>query len=172
MGEGGRQVPMQTLQDAIIKNPVDLDYEYINNAEGLQNTLDLAEDTESSQSVRCLQYMEEEEVKIYNYLYETEGKEEAEGYLSYIQGELSMRRALETTKGGSYLDNLHLFEKDSPLTREEATNVWARLSARYASGNTYGFVNGSWMQSIFNIAEYPELLKNPKVTSMLTELMQ
>lgn len=81
---------------------------------------------------------------------------------------------LETTLGGTYLDSLKLFNVDSPLTKEEATNVWARLSARYAqnaSGNTYGFVNGSWSGSIFNTVEYPELLKNPNVTNIFTKFM-
>ena len=81
---------------------------------------------------------------------------------------------LETTPGGAYLDELKLFEVGSPLTKEEATNVWARLSARYAqnaSGNTYGFVNGSWSESIFNTVEYPEILKNPHVTNIFTEFM-
>ena len=81
---------------------------------------------------------------------------------------------LEITPGGAYLDNLKLFEAGSPLTKEEATNVWARLSARYAqnaSGNAYGFVNGSWPESIFNTVEYPELLKNPNITNVFTEFM-
>lgn len=82
---------------------------------------------------------------------------------------------LETTPGGAYLDSLGLFDEFSPLTKEEAMNVWARLSARYAqgaSGNTYGFVNGSWSESIFNTVEYPELLNNPNVTNIFTELMK
>lgn len=84
------------------------------------------------------------------------------------------KMTLEITPGGAYLDDLKLFEVGSPLTKEEATNVWARLSARYAqnaSGNTYGFVNGSWPESIFNTVEYPELLKNPNVTNIFTEFM-
>ena len=86
------------------------------------------------------------------------------------------KTTLEMTPGGAYLDNLKLFSKNSnsPLTTEEATNVWARLSARYAqsaSGNTYGFVNGSWSGSIFNTVEYPELLNNSNITNIFTELM-
>ena len=84
------------------------------------------------------------------------------------------KMTLETTPGGAYLDSLGLFKESSPLTKEEATNVWARLSARYAqgaSGNTYGFVNGSWSESIFNTVEYPELLNNPNVTNIFTEFM-
>lgn len=82
---------------------------------------------------------------------------------------------LEMTPGGAYLDGLKLFEIGSPLTEEEATNVWARLSARYAqnaSGNVYGFVNGSRSGSIFNTVEYPELLKNSDITNVFTEFMK
>lgn len=73
------------------------------------------------------------------------------------------------------MDGLKLFEIGSPLTEEEATNVWARLSARYAqnaSGNVYGFVNGSRSGSIFNTVEYPELLKNSDITNVFTEFMK
>ncbi len=82
---------------------------------------------------------------------------------------------LEMTSGGAYLDGLKLFEGYSPLTQQEAINVWARLSARYAqgaSGNVYGFVNGSWSESIFNAVEYPQLLNNSSVTNIFTELMK
>ncbi len=82
---------------------------------------------------------------------------------------------LEMTPGGAYLDGLRLFDGDSPLTKEEATNVWARLSARYAqnaSGNTYGFVNGSWPDGIFNTIEYPQLLNNFKITNIFTKLFK
>ena len=85
------------------------------------------------------------------------------------------KMTLEMTSGGAYLDGLQLFENCSPLTQQEAINVWARLSARYAqgaSGNVYGFVNGSWSESIFNMVEYPELLKNSNVTNIFTEFMK
>ena len=73
------------------------------------------------------------------------------------------------------MDSLDLFSTNSPLSQEEARRVWARLSARYAqgaSGNTYGFVNGSRPDSIFNTVEYPELVKNSKVTNIFTEFMK
>ena len=88
---------------------------------------------------------------------------------------LNDKMTLEMTSGGAYLDGLQLFENYSPLTQQEAINVWARLSARYAqsaSGNVYGFVNGSWSESIFNMVEYPELLKNSNVTNIFTEFMK
>ena len=88
---------------------------------------------------------------------------------------LNNKTTLEMTPGGAYLDNLNLFLENSPLTPEEATNVWARLSARYAqgaNGNTYGFVNGSRPDSIFNTVEYPELINNSEVTNIFTEFMR
>lgn len=39
---------------------------------------------------------------------------------------------LETTQGKVYLDDLKSFEEDRPLTKEEATNVWTKLSAKQA----------------------------------------
>lgn len=85
------------------------------------------------------------------------------------------KMTLEMTTGGQYLDNLKLFENGSSLTQEEAVNVWSRLSTRYAqnaSGNTYGFVKGSWEGSIFNTVEYPTLNANANVTNIFTNIIQ
>lgn len=85
------------------------------------------------------------------------------------------KTTLELTSGGQYLDNLKLFEDGSPLTTEEAVNVWSRLSCRYAqeaSGNAYGFVKGSWEGSIFNTIEYPALQSNPNINNVFTNLLQ
>ena len=85
------------------------------------------------------------------------------------------KTTLEMTKGGQYLDAENLFASDSPLSKEQARDVWARLSQRYAegtSGNTYGFVQGARPESIFNTVEYPALQANPNVTNVFTELMQ
>ncbi len=82
---------------------------------------------------------------------------------------------LETTSGGKYLDDLKLFEDGSPLTKEQATNVWRKLSERYAkgaSGNAYGFTQGSWEGSIFNTVEYPTLKDNPNINNVFTELFK
>ena len=88
---------------------------------------------------------------------------------------LNGKTTLEDTPGGKYLDSLKLFGKDSPLTREQALEVWGDLSKRYAqgaSGNTYGFVNGSRVDSIFNTIEFPELQTNGNVTNVFTELFK
>lgn len=78
---------------------------------------------------------------------------------------------LEMTSGGSWLDQEALFGPESPLTAEQAINVWSTLSRRYAegaSGNVLGFIQGARPTSIFNEIEYPALLKNPNVTNVIT----
>lgn len=73
------------------------------------------------------------------------------------------------------MDSLDLFGKDSPLTRDQALEVWGDLSKRYAqgaSGNTYGLVDGSRVDSIFNTIEFPELQANGRVTNVFTELFK
>ena len=87
------------------------------------------------------------------------------------------KMTLEMTKGGKYLDNLDLFgvKRPSPLNGDQAAQVWGNLSQRYASqasGNVYGFVNGSRSGSIFNSVEYPALMNNSKITNIFTFLMQ
>ncbi len=78
---------------------------------------------------------------------------------------------LEMTPGGSWLDQQTLFGPNSPLTPEQALNVWSTLSQRYAasaSGNVVGFVQGARPTGIFNTVEYPALLNNPSVTNVIT----
>ena len=85
------------------------------------------------------------------------------------------KTTLEMTQGGKYLDDLKLFEQGSPLTGDQASQVWRRLSERYAQGavgNVYGFVKGSNPESIFNTIEYPALQLNTMVHNIFTELMQ
>lgn len=85
------------------------------------------------------------------------------------------KTTLEMTRGGKYLDNLNLFENGSPLTGDQASQIWARLSERYAqnaSGNVYGFVSGARTNSIFNTVEYPALKLNPNVTNIFTEIFK
>ncbi|WP_249269591.1 RHS repeat-associated core domain-containing protein, partial [Shewanella sp. SACH] len=81
------------------------------------------------------------------------------------------KTTLEMTSGGKRLDELKLFGSNSPLSPNQATQVWSRLSQRYAegaSGYAIGFVNGSRTGSIFNSVEYPALLSNKNVTNVMT----
>ena len=86
---------------------------------------------------------------------------------------INQKVTLEMTSGGKYLDDLKLFEDRSPLTKQQASEVWKRLSERYAaqaSGNVYGFVLGSREQSIFKTIELPTLERNKNITNIFTEL--
>ena len=86
---------------------------------------------------------------------------------------LNGKTTLEMTPGGKYFDELNLFGKDSPLTKPQAREIWSILSERYAkaaSGNVYGFVKGSYPESIFNAVEYQALQENPYITNIFTEL--
>lgn len=80
------------------------------------------------------------------------------------------RQTLEMTPGGRWLDNRKLFAPNSPLTPNEATAVWSRLSERFAngaSGNAVGFVQGA-RGGIFNTVEFPALQLNLDVTNVIT----
>lgn len=80
---------------------------------------------------------------------------------------------LEMTEGGKLLDDLQLYAEGSPLTKDQADAVWRKLSEKYAdgaSGNVYGYVEGSWEESVFNTVEFPALKDNPNVTNIFTEL--
>jgi hypothetical protein len=88
---------------------------------------------------------------------------------------LNVKTTLEMTPGGEYFDGLKLFESSSPVTEKQAREIWRILSERYAktaSGNVYGFVNGSDPGSIFNTVEYPALQRNPYITNIFTELFK
>lgn len=81
------------------------------------------------------------------------------------------RTTLEMTPGGQFLDDLQLFGPNSPLTPDQATQVWSRLSQRFAaeaSGNATGFVRGARAEGIFNTVEFPALRTNPNVTNVIT----
>ena len=77
----------------------DLTYEYINNIDGMRDKInhehsvwDRNDDTSPFEE-RGLDYVNEDEVKIYNYYYATEGKEKAEKFLDSIQESLNYRKA-------------------------------------------------------------------------------
>ena len=79
------------------------------------------------------------------------------------------KTTLEMTPGGKLLDDLKLFEQGSPLTPEQATRVWSRLSQRYAAqaaGDVFCFVSGARPTGVFTTIELPELKKNRKVGVM------
>lgn len=78
------------------------------------------------------------------------------------------RMTLEMTEGGRWLDQQKLFGPNSPLTPEEAVQVWSKKFAEETAGNAVGFVDGARPTGIFNTIEYPALLRNPAVTNVIT----
>lgn len=74
---------------------MDIDYEYLNDQQHVREVVRIRNNGENKQSRACYDYITEEELKIYNYLYVTEGKERAKAYISDIQDVLSYRRAME-----------------------------------------------------------------------------
>ncbi|HLG98923.1 MAG TPA: hypothetical protein VKX49_21610 [Bryobacteraceae bacterium] len=81
------------------------------------------------------------------------------------------KRTLEMTPGGKWLDDQKLFGKDSPLYGDQARQVWAKLSKRFAqeaSGNAVGFVEGANPNGIFNTTESPTLEYNERITALIT----
>ncbi len=76
------------------------------------------------------------------------------------------KTTLEMTSGGKVLDDMKLFEQSSPLTPAQATQVWSRLSQRYAqqaAGDVFCFVTGARPTGVFTTVELPELKKNKKI---------
>jgi RHS repeat-associated protein len=89
--------------------------------------------------------------------------------------ETNGRQILEMTPGGKRLDDLRLFEPGSPLSGHDALDVFKILSGRFAgkaSGTAVGFVHGMRPQSVFNTIELDALLRNPRVTNLITELLE
>ena len=81
------------------------------------------------------------------------------------------RMTLEMTPGGSWMQAQQLFDPGSPLTPQQARQVWDTLSGRFAqgaSGTSVGFVNGARATSTFNRIEYNALFNNPNIVNVIT----
>jgi hypothetical protein len=79
------------------------------------------------------------------------------------------RVTLEQTPGGSRFDDMLLFEDPSPIRRDQARDVWARLSERYAEGaegEVVAWSHNPRAESIWNTVERPILEKNSAVTKI------
>jgi hypothetical protein len=76
---------------------------------------------------------------------------------------------LEQTPGGKYFDDKLLFVKGSPVNPDQAGEIWARLSQRYAqnaSGEATAWTHNSWSGSVWNTVERDALQQNPNVTKI------
>jgi hypothetical protein len=76
---------------------------------------------------------------------------------------------LEQTPGGKEFDDLKLFEEGSTVNRDQAGQIWGRLSERYgqgAEGHVTSYVHDPRPGAIYTDKELPALLDNPNVTSV------
>jgi hypothetical protein len=76
---------------------------------------------------------------------------------------------LERTPGGKYFDDKKLYEAGSPITINQADQVWSRLSERYAQnaeGDVTAYQHNPRVGSIWETKERPALEANPKVTGI------
>ena len=98
----------------------DLKYEYINNQNGIRGDIDAKAaswgadtgKTTSSYKEKALDFMTEEEVAVYNYYYQTEGKDKAEEFLDALAETLNARKAgktFDSVQGNTTLEILSGF---------------------------------------------------------------
>ena len=98
----------------------DLQYEYINNQNGIRGDIDAKAaswgadtgKTTSSYKEKALDFMTEEEVAVYNYYYQTEGKDKAEEFLDALAETLNARKAgktFDSVQGNTTLEILSGF---------------------------------------------------------------
>ncbi|WP_338865646.1 DUF6531 domain-containing protein [Myxococcus stipitatus] len=85
------------------------------------------------------------------------------------------KTTLEQTTGGKFLDDLHLFEPGSPVTKAEAAQIWDAASLRFAqeaSGTVNVFSTGATRMGAFGErtwwrVERKALLANPRVRGIV-----
>jgi hypothetical protein len=78
------------------------------------------------------------------------------------------KKTIDMTAGGKWLNEQNLYDF---LPRGMADDIWKDLSKRFAddaSGQVTGFVKGARPDRVFESVEYPTLLKNKKVTNVIT----
>ena len=76
---------------------------------------------------------------------------------------------IEHTDCGAKLVEMGLLSSDSGLTPDEIAEVWSIASKRFiseAKGSVTAFVNNADPRSLFCRMELPNILTNPKLTSI------
>ncbi len=99
-----------------------------------------------------------------SYMPTSENKEKA---LAFVRSHTGAQM-LDDTPCGKELIALGL-EGRVDEVGEEITKIWCKASSRYiraASGNINAFVDGADERSTFCTTELPEILQNPKITSI------
>ena len=92
---------LEKLRSKYGMNYNDLQYEYINNQNDIRKEIDSKAmswgsdtgKTSSSYKEKALDYMTDDEVAVYNYYYQTEGKEKAQEFLDALAETLNARKA-------------------------------------------------------------------------------
>jgi hypothetical protein len=76
---------------------------------------------------------------------------------------------LEQTPDGKDFDGRGLYEPASPVSKDQADQLWGRLSQRYAenrSGQATAWAHEPWSGSIWYTKELPALENNPNITDI------
>ena len=79
------------------------------------------------------------------------------------------KMVIEHTDCGAKLVEMGLLSSDSGLTPDEIAEVWSIASKRFiseAKGSVTAFVNNADPRSVFCRMELPNILTNPKLTSI------
>lgn len=75
--------------------------------------------------------------------------------------------SIESTPGGSYVEQLNLFEPDSPLSFDKVRGLWMEVEEQFAAG-AHGrvtlLVSTARPNSMFKLISLPALQRNPNVT--------
>lgn len=148
--EKSQYVSTVNPDDAWWQDTSDRTYEFINDVDGARDSIITAWDkTQTDSTIRSahplvqkgLAYMNEDEVRYYNYLYATEGKDKANEFLDAIEVMLTKRATDEQARGisdavkGDPVSSIALSAVSIPMNV-----VGAPLSlADSISGNPYGY---------------------------------
>lgn len=93
----------------------------------------------------------------------------AEAYAKHCSQTGKMTTTLEATPGGKWLESQNLYSSPLGLSGDEADQVWAALSVKYAdeaSGSCRCFIAKAPRERVFREHELAALVNNDKVTDL------
>jgi hypothetical protein len=85
----------------------------------------------------------------------------------FLNSDQPIPGSIESTKGGEYLEQMRMFDPNSPFTHAQCHEVWHQACQRFAaaaSGRVSIFEGGVIPDSVFQAVELPALRANPNVT--------